>query len=532
VNVNANQTASLSNTASVSSSTADPNGGNNAATETTGVSTAADVSVAKSDGVSNVTAGAATIHTYVISVSNAGPSDAQSVNLADTWPTGFTRGTVTTTNGTCDTTTSTTNFTCALGTIAAGTTATVMAQYTVPASTNTNQTNTATIASPTDSTGGNNTSSDTDTVSANPTVTINQAAGQNDPTNTSPIRFTATFSQPVTGFDGSDVNLSGSAGATTAVVTGGPSTYTVSVSGMANDGTVIASIPAGAAMNAFGDASTASTSTDNTVTYDTTGPSVTINQAATQNDPANTSPIHFTVHFSQAVTDFDSVDVMLSGTAGATTAVVSGSGQDYDVAVSGMTSDGTVIASVPAGGSHDAAGNANTASTSTDNTVTYDTTVPTVTINQAATQTDPTSTAPIAFTVVFSEPVSGFGNGSMTINGTTGVGCSNPSAGYAGGTLGANVYDSGDHKTYTVKVNGMTTTGNVVAAIAANRAQDAAGNNNLASTSTDNCVTWNPAIGNNTPTVYIDSPPFGSVYAKGSASITLKAHFTDPDNGP
>jgi len=32
--------------------------------------------------------------------------------------------------------------------------------------------------------------------------------------------------------------------------------------------------------------------------------------------------------------------------------------------------------------------------------------------------------------------------------------------------------------------------------------------------------------------VIVDAPPFGSTYAKGSASITLKAHFTDPDNGP
>ena len=52
----------------------------------------------------------------------------------------------------------------------------------------------------------------------------------------------------------------------------------------------------------------------------------------------------------------------------------------------------------------DAAGNANTASTSTDNTVTFDATAPTVTINQAAGQADPTNSSPINFTAVFSEP--------------------------------------------------------------------------------------------------------------------------------
>ena len=56
-----------------------------------------------------------------------------------------------------------------------------------------------------------------------------------------------------------------------------------------------------------------------------------------------------------------------------------------------MTGDGTVIATLAAGVASDAAGNASTASTSADNTVTYDVTAPTVTINQAATQADPTN---------------------------------------------------------------------------------------------------------------------------------------------
>src|SRR2546430_4784793 len=71
----------------------------------------------------------------------------------------------------------------------------------------------------------------------------------------------------------------------------------------------------------------------------------------------------------------------------------------------------------------DAAGNLNTASTSTDNSVSFtppDTTPPTVTINQAAGQADPTSTSPISFTAVFSEPVSGFTGSDVTLTGTAG----------------------------------------------------------------------------------------------------------------
>ena len=81
-----------------------------------------------------------------------------------------------------------------------------------------------------------------------PTVTINQAAGQSDPTSASPINFTAVFSEAVTGFTAADVTISGTAGGTkTVTISGGPSTYTVAVSGMTTDGTVIATIAAGGA---------------------------------------------------------------------------------------------------------------------------------------------------------------------------------------------------------------------------------------------------------------------------------------------
>src|SRR5437773_183614 len=106
-----------------------------------------------------------------------------------------------------------------------------------------------------------------------PTVTINQAAGQADPTSTAPINFTAVFSEPVSGFTGTDVTIGGTAGGTkTVTVTGGPSTYTVAVSGMSSAGTVIATIAAGMATDAAGNGNTASTSTDNSVTFNATTP--------------------------------------------------------------------------------------------------------------------------------------------------------------------------------------------------------------------------------------------------------------------
>lgn len=107
------------------------------------------------------------------------------------------------------------------------------------------------------------------------TVTINQATGQTDPTSTSPIHFTATFSEPVSGFTAADVSFAGTtlAGTLSAVVTQiapmDGSTYDVSVTGMIPKGTVFVGIPADAATSiSRGLTSPAATSTDNRVTFD------------------------------------------------------------------------------------------------------------------------------------------------------------------------------------------------------------------------------------------------------------------------
>lgn len=103
-----------------------------------------------------------------------------------------------------------------------------------------------------------------------------------------------------------------------------------------------------------------------------TKPTVTINQAATQADPTSRSPILFDVVFDKPIIGFSPSDVQLSGTAGATSVAISGSGPSYSIAVSGMSQAGTVTATIPAGRVTTPAGLANEASTSSDNSVTYD----------------------------------------------------------------------------------------------------------------------------------------------------------------
>jgi predicted heme/steroid binding protein len=335
-----------------------------------------------------------------------------------------------------------------------------------------------------------------------PTVTINQAPAQADPAGAGPIIFRVVFSEPIVAasFSGADVSLGGTAGASTATVSevapNDGTTFDVAVSGMTGDGTVFANIDAGAVSDLGGTGNAPSSSTDNTVLYDATAPTVTIDQAPSQADPANAGLVVFEVRFSEPVTGFDGTDVSLSGTAGASTAVVAGSGSSYTVSVSGMASDGTVIASIAAAVASDAAGNPSEASTSTDNSVAYDTTAPTVIVEQAASQADPAATAPISFVAVFSEPVSGFGDADVSLGGTA-----SPSSA-AVSELAPN-----DGTTYAIAVGGMTSAGSVTADIGVAVVSDLAGNSNLASTSADNSVTFDPVAPVVTGIARADSSP-------------------------
>ena len=117
-------------------------------------------------------------------------------------------------------------------------------------------------------------------------------------------------------------------------------------------------------------------------------------------------------------------------------------------------------------------------------------------------------------------------------------------AGTAGGTKVGTV--TGGPTTYNVAVTGMTISGTVIATIPANRATDLAGNNNTASTSTDNTVTWNRAthlgfVQQPTNTVYRSTitpavtvavlDDNGLVVTESTASITLALAPAGPTLG-
>jgi hypothetical protein len=199
------------------------------------------------------------------------------------------------------------------------------------------------------------------------------------PTKANGVHWTATFSESVTGVGTADFSLvNGGLGGTPAItsVTGSGTTYTITAGTGSGSGTLGLnltdddSIVDGAGNKLGGTGTGNGNFTGDVYSVDRTLPSVTINQASGQADPTSSSPINFTVVFSEPVSDFTS-GVSLSGTAGATTATITGSGTTYNVAISGMTGSGTVTATISANAAHDAAGNGNTAATSTDKTVTY-----------------------------------------------------------------------------------------------------------------------------------------------------------------
>ena len=272
------------NSVTVTSPT-DSTPGNNTASDTDTVETVADVSITKDDGQTTVIAGSGG-GTYTIKVSNAGPSDAQSVALTDTWPTGFAQGTITPSQGTCSVGP---NFTCSLGTIAAGASATVTVSFTVPASTGAGpQTNSVTVTSPTDSTAGNNTASDTDTVQTAADLSVTKTDGVTEVTAGDGVTYTYTIKVSNAGpSDAQSVALADiwPTGFTQGAITPSQGTCSGAPNFTCSLGTIAAGASATVTVNYTVPSSTAGGSQTNsaTATSDTTDPNATNNTGSDTN---------------------------------------------------------------------------------------------------------------------------------------------------------------------------------------------------------------------------------------------------------
>ena len=163
------QAAVLTNTAAVTSTTADPDVTNNTAGTTTTVTASADLGIVKTGPATVVAAGSVG---YQLTVGNSGPSDAASVTVTDTLPAGVTFVSASGTGWACSNT-GNVSVTCTRATIAAGTTAPVITLVVTAPAQGTVLSNTATVSSTTaDPDPTDNTATATTTVTASADLSI------------------------------------------------------------------------------------------------------------------------------------------------------------------------------------------------------------------------------------------------------------------------------------------------------------------------------------------------------------------------
>ena len=222
---------------------------------------------------------------------------------------------------------------------------------------------------------------------------------------------------------------------------------------------------------------------DDDETADTTAPRVaSIVRETPTSSPTNADSLTWRVTFSEAVSNVDAADFVVSGTTATVTAVaaVSGVTGAYDVTASGGNLAGvSATVGLAIAASHniqDGASNAlsNTSPTGTnDNSYVVDNTAPTVTISGVPA----TSDAPFTATFTFPEAVTGFAVGDITLGNAT-----------------ASSFTVTSTTVYTALVT-PTAAGAVTVDVSANAAQDAAGNGNTAATRASSTYTGSDTRG-------------------------------------
>lgn len=352
-------TGSLANTATITSSITDPTPANNSATDTDTLTPQANVSITKTDGQTAV--GAGTNTTYTITASNAGPSNAPGTTMADTFPVACTSVNWTCSGaggGTCTASGSgnisdTVNLpsggsvafsaTCAISTGATGTLS-----------------NTATAAVAggiTDPTPGDNSATDTNTISAFPTLAINDVSVSEGSGGTQTVNFivtrTGTTASAVS-FDFATADGTATAGIDYVTATG---TGTIPSGGATASTTVSVTINGDAVFENTEEffvnltAPTNATIADNqgigTITNDDTAPTLAIDDVSITEGNSGTSNLVFTVTRTGLTTlpaSFTAVTANGTATAGSDyVALLAGSAT---IAAGGATGSTTLTATI------------------------------------------------------------------------------------------------------------------------------------------------------------------------------------------
>ncbi len=326
-----------------------------------------------------------------------------------------------------------------------------------------------------------------------PTVATSSTAA--NPTRTSPIPMTITFSENVTGFDVTDIVVGNATKSGFQSTDGAHYSVNLTPSGQ---GPVTADIAAGVAADAAGNSNLIAPQLARV--YDSIAPTVAM--SSTTSAATNDTPIPVTVTFSEPVTGFAVTDIAVTNaTAGNFVAI---DAAHYSVELI-PTADGAVTANIAAGVANDLAGNPNAAAPAFART--FDTVPPTVTISSTA--GDPTNLSPIPVTLVFSEPVTGFSVEDISPT----------------DAIVANFHATdGSHYSFDLypSLDPLNTNKTVLVDIAEGVTQDAAGNPNVAA------APFSRKYDNKRPTATLDALVSSPT---NSSTITLVVTFSDDVTG-
>ena len=228
-------------------------------------------------------------------------------------------------------------------------------------------------------------------------------------TNISPIPITISFNEIVSGFDISDLNVTN--GSKSEFNQTDDYNYNFKLT-PSSQGLVTVSIPENACSDSFGNTNTASSLFQRT--YDSIAPSITITSLIDKNSTTESTPIPFTLNFSESVSGVSAGDISLTN---ASLDNFSGNGAIYNFYVipsmpQGLTQVNVSVYIVQSI-ANDAALNPNTASESIFS-FTYTTERPSVSIQAEKSQS--ATPDPIDITISFSRPVSGFTISDIIVN--------------------------------------------------------------------------------------------------------------------
>ena len=298
----------------------------------------------------------------------------------------------------------------------------------------------------------------------------------------------------------------GTAVGTMAVTGTGTSARTVTISGIAGDGTLGISIASGTGTDLAGNGAPAA-GPSATFTVDNTAPTLAI--SAPSSTIAANGPVSYTVtysdpNFSSSTLTAARVTLNTTGTANGTVSVA-GTGNTRAVTISSITGNGTLGISIAAETASDQAGNTAAAS-SPSTTFSVDNIAPTVTTSAASASF--ASNGPVTYTVTYADvnfSASTLTSAHVTLN--------------RNGTANGTVNVTGSGTTRTVTISSITGNGTLGISIAAATGTDLAGNSAPASAASATFT-----VDNTAPTVTIGTP---SRSFTATSSVTYTVTYAD-----